>query len=647
MMRRLFTVTLCLLVIGCGDDGPTTDPSDVVVEPEGDGSQCEQTHVCSPPSGCSNAAFSNQNLCEENGGAWIALATEAACDEAGYDWVAITTEAECIEAGYGWLDPNTPSVNSWADDADATDEPETTETTTETTTGPTEQDTVVEPTEPDASPEGDAQEPEEDAGPIEDDVELPNVAPVAVDDHAAVFAGEVLHIEVRANDSDPNGDPLSIVAVSDGAFGTVAVTDGGIKVGERLTYTPSDATSLGIDTFTYTISDPDGLEATATVTVNQVEATDTPMLTILSPEHGAVIEDHTVTIAFEAPGCYFTSPSVEEAGCHGHKWLDGEKWASAEGGAVGHYSTANFELGPLTDGIHTFEFILHRNDGTDDAWDPEVTVEVSFEIQGGFVAPLEPIEPVATTQQVLSMQPAAQDGDLLLGTPAGLYQTQGQDLVVGVFFGPRITALARDPFSIATYYASGQWPESGMELWGLAKSVNGGQSWTELGLTNEAMFEDLAIATDQPDVLAGVWASQVHVSEDGGETWSPTPLTSWVDDLIFQSTDPMVLLLAGPDGLQSMDIATGESTNVSEQAVTALDRVGQQIGYVTTDGVIHLCDAALTECTTGPTPSTDTVIQLASEMTNPELLYLLTTASQVFRSPDGGANWELFVDGNP
>ena len=86
----------------------------------------------------------------------------------------------------------------------------------------------------------------------------------------------------------------------------------------------------------------------------------------------------------------------------------------------------------------------------------------------------------------------------------------------------------------------------------------------------------------------------------------------------------MVLLLAGPDGLTSMDVASGESTPISTEAVTAIDRVGQQIGYVTSAGVIHLCDAQLTECTTGPAPSTDTIIQLASEMANPEILYLLT-----------------------
>ena len=290
---------------------------------------------------------------------------------------------------------------------------------------------------------------------------------------------------------------------------------------------------------------------------------------------------------------------------------------------------------------------LHKNDGTDALWEPEVKVQVSFEIQGGYTPPLEPIEPVITTQEILSMQPAPTAGELLLGTPGGIYETQAQELLVPIFFGPRMSAMARDPFSLTTYYASGQWPESGKELWGLATSVNGGESWTETALVNEAMFEDIAVATDTPGMIAGVWASQVHISQDAGLTWTPTAPTSWVDDLVFQSTEPMVILLAGPTGIEALTIDDESSVMLVNEGVSAIDRVGQSIAYVTSAGVIHLCDEALITCTSGPAPTTDTVIQLASEMANPEVMYLLTQTSQVFRSPDGGANWELLVDGGP
>ena len=530
-------------------------------------------------------------------------------------------------------------LTSWGGDADADaepTEPELPEPVEETTTGPTEPDIV--------DPEPDVVDPEPDVAP---EVEQPNSPPDAVDDHSATFVGQVLHVEVRRNDVDPDDDELSIVAVTDGEYGTVTITDGGVKVGERVTYTPNDATYLGLDSFTYTISDPEGLEDTATVTIHQVEVQDDPVLTILSPEHGDVIDADTFTVSFEAPGCYFTSPSVDEEGCHGHKWVDGEKWSEKEGGGLGHYNTSTFEIGPLTDGLHTFEFVLHKNDGTDGAWEPEITAEVTVEINGGYVPPLEPIEAVALNVPVLSMQPADVAGELLVGTTNGIYRTVLEGGGLPVSFGPVVTALSRDPFTTTTYYASGQWPDAGKDLWGLSTSTNGGESWADTGLVNEAMFEDLAVATDQPGFIAGVFASQVHLSSDAGATWELTELTEIVNDLVFASTDPVVLYLAGPGGVWSMSLPDGETALLVDEAVTAIDRLGQKVGFVTAAGVIHLCDEALTECTTGPPPSTDTVTQMASEMADPNVLLLLTDQSQVFRSDNGGETWGLIVDGGP
>ena len=91
-----------------------------------------------------------------------------------------------------------------------------------------------------------------------------NDPPIAVDDSATeVIAPNPITITVLVNDSDPDGDPLTVIAVSTPANGT-AVINGDYTV----TYTPN-AGFFGTDTFTYTISD--GLltdTATVTVTVN-------------------------------------------------------------------------------------------------------------------------------------------------------------------------------------------------------------------------------------------------------------------------------------------------------------------------------------------------------------------------------------------
>jgi len=87
-----------------------------------------------------------------------------------------------------------------------------------------------------------------------------NDAPIAQDDSSATSAGDPAIIPVLANDGDADGDPLTIVSVSQPENGTVTV------VGSTLQYVPEDAFT-GTDAFSYTVSDPSGSTDTATVTI--------------------------------------------------------------------------------------------------------------------------------------------------------------------------------------------------------------------------------------------------------------------------------------------------------------------------------------------------------------------------------------------
>ena len=87
-----------------------------------------------------------------------------------------------------------------------------------------------------------------------------NSPPEAYGDSASTTINTSVTIDVLDNDEDPEDDPLTISGVSDPANGT-ATTDGAV-----VTYT-SDADFVGIDAFTYTISDGNGGTASATVTV--------------------------------------------------------------------------------------------------------------------------------------------------------------------------------------------------------------------------------------------------------------------------------------------------------------------------------------------------------------------------------------------
>jgi hypothetical protein len=70
-------------------------------------------------------------------------------------------------------------------------------------------------------------------------------------------------ISVLNNDTDVDGDNLTVVAVTQGANGSVNITGSG----KTLSYKPRNGFS-GTDTFNYTVSDGKGGSATATVTVN-------------------------------------------------------------------------------------------------------------------------------------------------------------------------------------------------------------------------------------------------------------------------------------------------------------------------------------------------------------------------------------------
>ncbi|HEX7169048.1 MAG TPA: Ig-like domain-containing protein [Acidimicrobiales bacterium] len=107
-----------------------------------------------------------------------------------------------------------------------------------------------------------------------------NDAPVAVDDTASVSDSPANNvINVLANDTDADGDTLSVSAIDTaGTQGTATITNGGANV----TYNPGSAYSTlpvgqtATDTFSYTVSDGNATD-TATVTVTITGANTAPV----------------------------------------------------------------------------------------------------------------------------------------------------------------------------------------------------------------------------------------------------------------------------------------------------------------------------------------------------------------------------------
>ena len=89
--------------------------------------------------------------------------------------------------------------------------------------------------------------------------------PRAVDDPVTARAGAQIPIDVTANDFDPDGDAIAVIAVEPARRGRVEISSA-----STVTYRPDTDTS-GTDQFTYTIADGGGNEATAIVTIELLD----------------------------------------------------------------------------------------------------------------------------------------------------------------------------------------------------------------------------------------------------------------------------------------------------------------------------------------------------------------------------------------
>ena len=115
-----------------------------------------------------------------------------------------------------------------------------------------------------------------------------NDSPVAVDDAGATNEDTDVTIDVLANDSDPEGDPISIFSVTQPANGTVVDNGDGTT-----TYTPNPDFN-GNDTYTYTITDGNGGLANGLVTVTVTPVNDPPVA--IEDLNNSVEEDSSVVI---------------------------------------------------------------------------------------------------------------------------------------------------------------------------------------------------------------------------------------------------------------------------------------------------------------------------------------------------------------
>ncbi len=164
-------------------------------------------------------------------------------------------------------------------------------------------------------------------------------------------------IAVLANDTDPDGDPLSIASVSDPAHGMA------IAGASAVTYRP-DVDFAGSDTFTYAISDGQGGSDTASVTITVNPVNDDP-----DPEDDAATTSKNVpaSIAVVANDQDVDGDSLHVTLAEGAE--HGTTTVSPDGLSVIYSPNPDFT------GSDTFEYTV--SDGHDGAESAEVAVTVT------------------------------------------------------------------------------------------------------------------------------------------------------------------------------------------------------------------------------------------------------------------------------
>jgi len=120
-------------------------------------------------------------------------------------------------------------------------------------------------------------------------INIMNNPPVAIDDSATTSENTTVTIDVLSNDSDIDGDTLTVDSVTQGTNGSV------INNGSNVTYTPN-VSFTGTDSFTYTVGDGKGGTDTASVnvTVTVIETLATMNVVIdQGPTASIYIRDNT------------------------------------------------------------------------------------------------------------------------------------------------------------------------------------------------------------------------------------------------------------------------------------------------------------------------------------------------------------------
>ncbi|MCB1889978.1 MAG: retention module-containing protein, partial [Rhodocyclaceae bacterium] len=411
-------------------------------------------------------------------------------------------------------------------------------------------------------------------------------APLAVDDSISTELSTTVVISVLANDRDPDGNPLTIVAVGGQpiAVGSPVTLDIGVvelNADGTLSFTPADGVE-GIVSFPYTISDGSAeVSATVTVTVGEVPENDQPV----------AVDDTATTEAGEMlSGSLAGNDTPSQDG--------GNVWAVAtapSNGSVVVNADGTYTYTPADGfvGVDSFTYTITDADGDIS------TATVTIVVEEGGEAPPPPADdqPVAVDDVAAAPVDGSVSGDL-------------SDNDTPSLDGGNVWAIGTLPANgTATVNADGTFtytPDEGFEgqdsFTYVITDADGDTSSATVTILVGGDSDDAPVAVDDSftvspgSSVSGDLAANDTPSADGGNVWAIEELAgggevvvnadgtfTYTPDAGFAGLDSFTYTITDADGdvtraVVNIDVAVPEGAPLAEDDAFVLDGTASVAG---------------------------------------------------------------------
>jgi photosystem II stability/assembly factor-like uncharacterized protein len=174
---------------------------------------------------------------------------------------------------------------------------------------------------------------------------------------------------------------------------------------------------------------------------------------------------------------------------------------------------------------------------------------------------------------------------------------------------PRVTALAVDPSDHGVVWA-------GIEVDGVRRSTDGGESWTRIAAINDPDIHDIAVTVDGGPLVLISTPGEIFASRDRGENWE-----------MLHVRDRFRLrycrgLAQQPDDPQTLFVATGDSAVGSTGAIERSRDSGR--GWQALDL---------------PDEPNSPIWAFATTVADPRLILACSHYGEIYTTEDAGDSW--------